>query len=264
MHKIKVSIITVTYNAGEANLTKTITSVLSQTIFNYEYIIIDGCSCEQDIQVINNLIYGHDNIVFISEPDQGIYDAMNKGVKYASGEWIIFMNAGDSFYSSQTLASVFRTSNNLIGYDGVFGNTIRIYENGKKLLVKGKDLSNIEYDLLLPFCHQSVFMKKELLQEFPFNINYKQAADYDFFIKMFLHNKKLFYIDLVISNYLMGGISEKQNIIQFKEKIKIREENGLLQYSSFFIHKKLFELKLKKVLKIFIPKKIIEKIKGYK
>lgn len=110
MEKLKITVVTVCYNASGV-IEQTMRSVLSQTYSNMEYVIVDGASKDNTLDIINKVSveYPQANIVIKSEPDSGIYDAMNKGIGLATGDWINFMNAGDQFVSADTLANVFRT-----------------------------------------------------------------------------------------------------------------------------------------------------------
>ena len=108
MEKLKITVVTVCYNAGGV-IEQTMRSVLNQSYSNIEYIIVDGASRDNTLDVVNKVSaeYPQANIVIKSEPDHGIYDAMNKGIGLATGDWINFMNAGDQFVSADTLAKVF-------------------------------------------------------------------------------------------------------------------------------------------------------------
>lgn len=108
MEKLKITVVTVCYNASGV-IEQTMRSVLSQTYSNMEYVIVDGASKDNTLDIINKVSaeYPQANIVIKSEPDSGIYDAMNKGIGLATGDWINFMNAGDRFVSADTLAKVF-------------------------------------------------------------------------------------------------------------------------------------------------------------
>lgn len=219
----KVSIITITYNA-EKTLENTINSVISQNYTNIEYIIIDGGSTDKTIDIIKK--YQEKISYWISEPDRGIYDAMNKGIKFAHGEWINFMNSGDKFFDSNVLSKIFNDpiSNK---YSCVFGNTIFLYNNGKSIEVKYGDRS---IHRIMPSCHQSIFCKSDVLKSYPFNLKYKLAADLDFFNNLKNNNHKYKYINTIVSVYdASEGISSIN-----KEKLKT-EVKTILNFSSIKI-----------------------------
>lgn len=216
----KISIITITYNADKT-LENTINSVINQNYRNIEYIIIDGGSTDKTIDIIKK--YQEKISYWISEPDNGIYDAMNKGVRLAHGKWINFMNSGDRFYDSNVLLKLF---NNPISdkYSCVFGDTIFLYSDGKSLEVKYGDRS---IHRIMPSCHQSIFCRSDVLKKHPFNLKYKLAADLDFFNNLRNNNHKYKYINTIVSIYdASEGISSIN-----KEKLKL-EVKAILGFSS--------------------------------
>jgi glycosyltransferase involved in cell wall biosynthesis len=170
-----ITVITVTFNAGE-KLERTIQSVINQTLKDVEFIVIDGGSTDKTTDIIRK--YENKITYWISEEDQGIFDAMNKGINISSGQWINFMNAGDCFIENETLARISPYLDRTCA-DIVYGNTVMKYDdNHKKLKLLP---SRLRFDFGLPFCHQSVFTRANLCKETNFNIKYKIYADYDFF-----------------------------------------------------------------------------------
>lgn len=260
----KVSVVTVCYNAKD-EIVPTIQSVLSQDYKNIEYVLVDGASKDGTVDILEKYrkeAGKHPNIEWkqVSEPDKGIYDAMNKGTALATGEWIIFMNAGDCFVKNTTVANMF--SDDHKGYDGIFGDTIRV-KNSKRLYVEGRDLENIKDEIPLPFCHQSVFVRKSRLIEHPYNLKYKQAGDYNLFCELYLEGCKFVHVKEPVSLYAMGGISEINNIRHLKEKIEIRERLGLEHYSDL---KKIYmvnRLRLRRSVKKIIPNRVLNKLQGF-
>ena len=188
---IKVSIVTVCYNS-EVTIEQTIRSVLSQSYKNIEYIIIDGASTDQTLDIIKE--YKNDLAYLVSEPDKGIYDAMNKGIKKATGDIIGFINS-DDWYSENAVLSIveaFLSSK----ADVVYGNTM-IVENGTHKMVLCADLDNICYRMV--FGHQAAFVKTHILRENLFDCAYKIVADHAFFLSLYFQKKSFFYkISLII------------------------------------------------------------------
>ena len=169
-----ISVVTVSYNTV-ATIEQTILSVINQTYPNIEYIIIDGGSTDGTIEIIKK--YENRIHFWISEPDNGIYDAMNKGIDKATGQWINFMNAGDCFHDNKVLESLFGENN----YDNciaIYGNT-NLVKNG---LFVGRFLNNPFWKVRYPFrtgqgfCHQSLFTKTSLVKKLRFDLSYKYAA----------------------------------------------------------------------------------------
>ena len=213
IHDHLFSIITVVYN-GEHLIEKTIKSVIGQTLTSVEYIIIDGESTDGTLHVINKY---KDKITYIeSSEDSGVYDAMNKALFHVKGEWVLFMNAGDIFFSLKTLENVansigFDTSLNLVYGDVVLGD-----KNGK--VVQAKDFNYIKFGM--PFCHQSVFVRSNIFLKNNFNNYYKICADYDFFLRLYcegiINYKKLSF---PIAVFDVNGISYRHNV--FNEYLKV-------------------------------------------
>ncbi|MFH6963246.1 glycosyltransferase family 2 protein [Flavobacterium plurextorum] len=208
-----LTIITVVRN-GEEIIEETIESVLKQEYNNIEYIIIDGGSTDNTIERIKK--YENSIDLWISEPDKGIYDAMNKGISLATGEFINFMNAGDSFCNSNVCNLVV---NNLLtnDCDVIYGDFIAINKNNS-ILIKAKDISKIYHGSL--FSHQSCFVKSKVLKENLFDLKYRIASDYNQFLILFLKNKSFYYLPIPFSIMLIDGVSYS-NVKTYVEQIKI-------------------------------------------
>ncbi|MFA7570642.1 MAG: glycosyltransferase family 2 protein [Sulfurimonadaceae bacterium] len=199
----RVTVVTVTYNA-EKFLERTIKSVIGQDYPDIEYIIIDGESTDNTIKIIKQ--YEENISYWISEPDNGIYDAMNKEINIATGEWINFMNAGDYFFNKSTILSIFKLLDKKS--DLIYGDTIFINEkNLKEQLKKGKDIS--KFWKSLPFNHNSLFCKTQIAKNFPFDLKYQIVADSHFISQCISENKNFQYIPLTINYYLEGGYSDQ-------------------------------------------------------
>ena len=158
-----VSIITVCLNNGE-NLENTIKSVINQTYSNIEYIIIDGGSTDNTIDIIKK--YESKIEHWLSEKDKGIYDAMNKGVSLAKGKWIIFMNAGDEFYSRNTIEQIFNKK--YIGFDFIYGDCEIIYSKDFSRIQKAGELKDLWKGMV--FSHQSLFTNRDVFNKYQFDI----------------------------------------------------------------------------------------------
>ena len=158
-----ITIITVVYNAATI-LEKTIRSVINQSYQNIEYIIIDGNSQDGTLDVIKQ--YEEKIDYWQSEPDKGIYDAMNKAIELSTGQWISFMNAGDLFYDNETIKSVFVSEKMYSGYNIIYGNTILQWDGFTEIKNPGRDSE-------MPFCHQSCFTKLSLLKKYKFDLKYR-------------------------------------------------------------------------------------------
>ena len=208
---MKITIITVCYNAQEL-IEKTINSVTMQTYKNTEYIIIDGASSDSTINILEKQKQNID--ILVSEPDTGIYNAMNKAIKLSKGDFLIFLNAGDTFYSENTLESVIpylkKSKAKLF-----FGDINVMEANGKSWV---KSFANTDKITLASncLCHQAVFYNKKLFEKFEgYDENYKISADHDFNLKAIIkHKYKAKYIPVIISNFQMGGFSTNRDNIK--------------------------------------------------
>ena len=237
----KVSIVTISFNAVDV-IEQTILSVINQTYKNIEYIIIDGGSTDGTINIIKR--YAHKITYWSSEPDKGIYDAMNKGIKKATGEWINFMNAGDSFFQKDTIELFI----NQIPPDTdiAYGDTMLNLSIGD-YIEKPKPLDQIINGMV--FGHQATFIRTELHKQHPFDINYRSSGDYNFFYNVFIHNYQFSYIPIIVVNYEgENGISAKNQLLSQKENANIQgKDKKILWHISYFI------LTVKLLIKSILP-----------
>lgn len=245
-----ISVITVSYNAV-STIENTILSVVNQTYSNIEYIVIDGGSTDGTVDVINK--YSQYISYWVSEPDKGIYDAMNKGIKVVTGQWINFMNSGDVFYCNDILSELVER---FLGVNGgiVFGDTIVKYSWGS-LKREAFPLSTIKHEM--PFCHQSCLINASLMKEHFYNLSYKICADYDFFYKCYHEGVEFDYIKTPISVYESeNGISSTNILTTLRELAKINGEEKLWQWKFSFL---FFRVRLcfHKFLDVIIPVKIL-------
>lgn len=211
----KISIVTVVYN-NEKGIKETLDSVFFQTFprEKLEYIVIDGNSTDGTKDIIESNL---DKIDFyLSEKDKGIYDAMNKGIAHATGEYIIFMNSGDSFYSEDVLSVVFNNEN-FEEADLIFGSAFVHSSWGDFEF----HLSQ-KHKIWKSFSHQAVFVKTELMKTYPFDLSYKSAADFNFIFHMYSEKKSIKIVDTIIANieYVDSGFTATHEILSKKEELK--------------------------------------------
>ncbi len=211
-------------------LEKTIQSVVNQTFTDYEYLVIDGGSTDGSVDIIKK--YVGKITYWVSEPDKGIYNAMNKGIKKAKGEYCLFLNSGDWLVNNKVLDKVFS-----LGFDEdiVYGNYL-FKTNDKTTLKKPPD--NITFDFLLDSSlpHTSSFIKKNLFTKFGYyNTNNKIISDWEFFLyTIIIKNVKTKYINETISMFDGNGISNqkkyRKKLLNEREKIiRIYFSNKILQ-----------------------------------
>ena len=243
---MKVSIITVCYNS-EKTIEKTIKSVLSQNYKNYEYIIIDGGSTDNTINIIDK--YKKKIDMFKSEKDRGIYDAINKGIKYSTGSVISILHSDDTFYENSTTLKIMSHFNSSPSLECLIGNTIITKNDLKKKIRCYRANFFKKWMLYLGYSppHPSTFFRKEIYNKHGLYKNeYTIAGDFEFFVRIFLKKNLLFKI--INENFVLmrsGGKSSKtlmSNFISSKELIKSFKDNNL--YTNWFLITLRFPLKL--------------------
>ena len=209
---VKISIITINYN-NKSGLERTIKSVINQITKDFEYIVIDGGSTDGSIEIINK--YNNYITHWISEKDNGIYNAMNKGIALAQGEYCNFLNSGD-FYTSQTLNIVLKELKNKDIYVG----NANCFSPNKNNTIIWYAPQEITLANLFPksLNHQAAFIKRSLMNKLLYNEKYSIIADWDFFIRALItHNCTYQHINKIVVNYERGGFSTK-NIIKYKKE----------------------------------------------
>lgn len=213
----KITVITVVYN-GEQLIERTVKSVINQTYTNIEYLIIDGASKDNTLQVIQPSTSKISKVV--SEKDNGIYDAMNKGLQLATGDYVLFINAGDELFAASTLQEVFSTQTNA---DAYYGNTAVTNESGEQFgdrrLAPPEQLTWKSLKHGMCVSHQSFIARRTLCPNY--NLNYQISADYDWVINVLKKSKNVVNTHTYISKFLEGGASKQRQIQGLKERFKI-------------------------------------------
>ena len=218
----KFSIITVTYNA-EKVLEDTIQSVVFQTYRNVEYIIVDGGSTDNTLDVVHK--YQERICKVISEPDKGLYDAMNKGIRMATGDYLCFLNAGDELHENETLQKIVYTLKGKELPDVIYGETAIVDEEGHFLHMRR--LSTPEHLHWKSFkegmlvCHQAFFARRELALANPYDLRYRFSADFDWCIRIMKQSKNLHNTHLTLIDYLNEGMTTQNHKASLKERFRI-------------------------------------------
>jgi glycosyltransferase involved in cell wall biosynthesis len=244
-----VSIITVVFNS-ELYLEKTILSIINQEYVNFEFIIIDGGSTDNTLEIIKK----YENFItkWICEKDSGLYDAMNKGISLAKGNYLWFINSGDEIYNLTVLEDIFL---NEINYpDIIYGETEIINYKGQSLGMRRHSTpevlnwKSLKWGMLV--CHQSVLVKKEIIENY--QLIYKHSSDFEWLIRMLKKSKRIYNSKLILSKFMDGGQTSKYLIAGLKERFRIMVKYyGLI--STVFIH---FILVAKMVVYYFKNKRI--------
>lgn len=202
MRPPKVSVITINYNMA-AELEATIRSVTDQSYLPLEYIVIDGGSSDGSVDVVHQ--HAARIARWVSEPDRGVYDAMNKGAAAASGEWVIFMNAGDRFHDAQVVADVFSVARD--DADILYGDVVRRAVDGSDRLVRARPDT---LPLHMPTSHQSIFTRRSLLLAHPFASDFPISADHEFLLWAQGQGARLRRVSRTIAIFTRGGLSDRR------------------------------------------------------
>jgi glycosyltransferase involved in cell wall biosynthesis len=230
----KLSVITVTYNA-EHTLERTLKSVREQTYPAIEHIIVDGNSNDGTVALIHR--YENERLKWISEPDKGLYDAMNKGIKMATGDYLCFLNAGDTFYDTDTVQKIFASSDEGHSPDILYGETAIVDDNGRFLhmrrLQAPKNLTWKSFKHGMVVCHQAFIVKRELVE--PYDLSYRFSADFDWCIRMMKKAKNIYNTDLILVNYLNTGMTTANRKASLRERYRIMEKH-YGKVSTFLYH----------------------------
>ncbi|WP_276501746.1 glycosyltransferase family 2 protein [Terrimonas pollutisoli] len=195
------SIVIATFNA-EQTLEKTLRSIINQRFKDFELLIIDGRSTDQTMHILRQFSAGDSRIKILSEPDAGVYDALNKGIRLAEGQWLYFLGADDFFYADDVLEKlqiVMKNTTASIVYGNVWYEQYGRFYDGKftisKLLTRN-------------ICHQAVFYKSGVFAEIGiYNLLYKTEADYDFNLRCWLRGARTQFVPVTIAFYTSGGLS---------------------------------------------------------
>lgn len=214
------SIITITFNA-ESTLPPTLESIAAQTCKLYEHIIIDGASSDDTVRLAQEAAIPNSRIV--SEPDRGLYDAMNKGLGLATGDYVIFLNAGDSFHSPDTLRKV---ADKIIenDYPGiVYGQTDIVDKDRVKIsdrhLIAPEELTLESFGQGMVVCHQAFFALRKLTSNYVTGLKY--SADYEWCIRVLQRSHRNVYIGETVADYLSGGLTLTHHFESLVERFRI-------------------------------------------
>ena len=216
---MKVTILTVSFNA-EATIARTIESVMSQTYNDIEYIIIDGASKDDTVKICEGYLEKFNaqpgrTMRIISEPDRGMYDALNKGARLASGEIVGQINA-DDFYEPdavETMAGLYEKEH----YDLAWG-SLRVIKPDSSFIKHAKLPRFSFFWSTTHWCHPASFSRREVLLECPYPLT-NWHDDFDYATRLYVEGRKLFTIDKIISNFTIGGYSTKKDFGALKKRI---------------------------------------------
>lgn len=259
-----VSVITTCFLAGES-IEKTIKSVLAQSFRDFEYIIMDGGSTDDTLQRAEAYKNDFDKAGIpyriFSKKDHGIYEGMNHGIAHAEGVFVNFMNADDSFYDEHVLSDIFGDINSPKmdnrNADVLYGDAVAIEFGQAYPYVK--DLTIIERRM--PFSHQSVFARRELLLAHPFNIDLKIGADYDFLLTVYQEGRQFVDTGIKVCTVTLDGVSSVDLLHTFEETVAIQRAHGINRFSDTAYRKAIRKYHIKQFVMDHFPKGIIASIR---
>lgn len=234
---INFTIITCTYDASKY-IDRTLESVRGQSYPHIEHFIIDGVSKDDTVKKAQTYAYdSHYPVIVKSEPDKGLYDAMNKGIQLAKGNYIIFLNAGDVFYEEDTLTNIAEQLKDKPLPGVIYGDTDIVDEEGnfirKRRLAPPEKLSWKSFKQGMQVCHQSFYARTDIAKQVPYNLIYKYSADVDWCIRIMKEAEKqgleLWNTHKTLCSYLEGGMTEKSHRASLKERFMVMSDHyGML------------------------------------
>ncbi len=249
--KILFTIVTVTYNSKET-LEPTIKSVAMQDYKNYEYLVIDGGSTDGTQDIIKK--YENNINTWVSERDEGIYDAMNKATRMAKGEWILFLNSGDLFVSHNILSTLAIHMQDC-EYDVIYGD-ILIDSNGDRITKEADEPCNMHR---MYFCHQSAFVRTKILKEMPFDTRFKMSADLHFFKRCYTNGLSFFHLHEPLVFYDRNGISNTNRVAGLLDNVRVIKDLDKGDEKFIFLLRLYFVIYRIKISSIFKKKKSLER-----
>lgn len=219
--KPNLSVITIVFNDAR-HIERTVLSVLNQTYSNIEYLIIDGASKDGTLEIVNQ--YKNRINYIVSEKDKGIYDAMNKGLALATGDYVLFMNSGDEIYANDTVEKVFACADDA---DIYYGETEMINDNleslGRRRHKVPEQFTWKSFKYGMSISHQAIYVKRSLAIPYN-NTKYQLSADIDWILSIAKRATKIINTKQYVAKYLVGGMSKKKHLQSLKERYKIFKE----------------------------------------
>lgn len=244
---MKLSIITINYNNSEG-LERTINSIINQSFSDFEYLVIDGASNDDSVDIIKK--YSDKISYWISEKDTGVYNAMNKGIRQATGEYLLFINSGDVLYTEDVFTKVFDAKPK---QDLVYGDLHRIFPNGHKDIVRMPNHVSVLHMLRATLTHPTTFIKRELFNKYGlYREDLKITSDWAFFLKLFAFTDVTQkHLPIVIASFEMNGLSSNNADTVSDERFKVIQDSFSNElnhicysqelYSNFY-NKRIFKL----------------------
>lgn len=249
---MKISVITINYN-NLGGLKKTVASVISQTYNNIEYIVVDGGSSDGSAEYLLSM-QKHFSYA-VSEKDNGIYNAMNKGIAHSSGDYLIFMNSGDEFFNQDVVNDIF--ARNIGSADIIVGSVVDEH-NGYGKVRHPAPLSNFEHEQ--PFCHQACFIRGNLMRSYLYDETYRYVADDAFLYRCYSDKKSFVVVNRIIALYNVDGMSQDSRYAEAVYQERCRVRSAEVDLKSF--RHQLAVNRRKDIIRLFLPQALIDFICG--
>lgn len=241
--ELRISIITVTYNAARP-LQRTLDSVARQTYQQLEHLIIDGASKDDTVAVAERYQASAPySVIITSEPDKGLYDAMNKGLRQATGDYVVFLNAGDALHAPDTLATVAAKAQSSRLPAIVYGDTAVTDADGHFLRLRRhrppKVLTWKSFKKGMLVCHQAFYARTDIAQKMPYDLRYRHSADVDWCIRIMKEAERqglaLVNTEAVLADFEVGGDSTQNHHASLKERYRVMAHH-YGQVQTFLLH----------------------------
>jgi len=217
MFKPKLSVITIVYN-NVRDIERTVLSVLNQSYSNIEYLIIDGASNDGTMDILRQ--YESRISKLVCEKDKGIYDAMNKGLALATGDYVLFMNSGDEIYASNTVERIFASGDDADIYYGETEMFDEAWQSlGRRRHKAPEAFTWKDFKYGMSISHQAIYIRKSITE--PYDLTYKLSSDIDWILKAAKKAKKIVNVKAVVAKYLVGGMSKKKHRQSLAERFSI-------------------------------------------
>jgi glycosyltransferase involved in cell wall biosynthesis len=231
MFKPKLSVITIVYN-NVRDIERTVLSVLNQSYSNIEYLIIDGASNDGTMDILRQ--YESRISKLVCEKDKGIYDAMNKGLALATGDYVLFMNSGDEIYASNTVERIFASGDDADIYYGETEMFDEAWQSlGRRRHKAPEAFTWKDFKYGMSISHQAIYIRNSITE--PYDLTYKLSSDIDWILKAAKKAKKIVNVKAVVAKYLVGGMSKKKHRQSLAERFSIFVKHyGLIP--TFFNH----------------------------
>ena len=238
-----LTVITVTYNA-EQTLERTLKSVQEQTYPAIQHLIVDGKSTDNTVDLIRR--HEHDKMAWISEPDEGLYHAMNKAIGMAAGDYLCFLNAGDTFYEASTVEKMMGSFMEGQPPDILYGETAIVNDDGRFLhmrrLKAPERLTWRSFKQGMLVCHQAFIVKRELAE--PYDLSYRFSSDFDWAIRLMKKGRSILNTRLILINYLNEGLTTTHRKASLKERYRIMAKHyghlSTLLHHAWFVVRSIF------------------------